>query len=113
GDKVRLEIVSPPVEADQAYVDKLWDAFIGSSHSDDPDLASRAKQIVRDEMGPGSWWPQVHPSPLPFPPIATTQRVWRCTACVAVSSLRLIQGHDPLPSWRTFPLVRAGSTHHR
>jgi len=49
GDRVRLELVPPPAKADPAYVDELWDAFIGSSHSDDPDLAFRAKEIVREE----------------------------------------------------------------
>jgi hypothetical protein len=51
GYRVRLEFVPPPAEADPTYVDELWDAFIGSSHSDDPDLAFRAKEIVREEMG--------------------------------------------------------------
>jgi hypothetical protein len=51
GDWVRLELVPPPAEADPAYVDELWGAFIGSSRSDDPDLAFRAKEIVREEMG--------------------------------------------------------------
>jgi len=51
GDRVRLQLVPPPVEADPERVDELWDAFIGRFPSDDPNLASRAKDIVRDEMG--------------------------------------------------------------
>ena len=57
GDKVRLELVQDSGTAADITKDEVWGAFIGRFESPEPDLASRAKEIVRDEMGTQSEWP--------------------------------------------------------
>jgi hypothetical protein len=50
GDRVQLQLVSPP--SPPADGDPVWDAFIGSAGtSGDPGLSTKAKEIVRAEMG--------------------------------------------------------------
>ncbi|HSV65767.1 MAG TPA: hypothetical protein VLJ59_07665 [Mycobacteriales bacterium] len=52
GDRVRLELVlHPPDQPSSPDGDEFWDAYIGRYDSDEPGLARRAKEIVRDEMG--------------------------------------------------------------
>jgi hypothetical protein len=48
GDRVRLEIVSDPVDIEH---DEVWAGFVGRFESPEPGMARRAKDIVRDEMG--------------------------------------------------------------
>jgi hypothetical protein len=48
---VRLELVRDSGAASDITEDEVWGAFIGRFESPEPDLASRAKEIVRDEMG--------------------------------------------------------------
>lgn len=51
GDRVRLQLVSPP-PSPPVDGDTLWDAFIGSAGtSGDPDLSTKAKEVVRADMG--------------------------------------------------------------
>jgi hypothetical protein len=47
GDRVRLQLVTGR-EGDR---DELWDAFIGSFESDEPNLAERSEDILRAEFG--------------------------------------------------------------
>jgi hypothetical protein len=47
GDRVRLQLVT----GRETDGDELWDAFIGSFESDEPDLAERSEDILRAEFG--------------------------------------------------------------
>jgi hypothetical protein len=47
GDRLRLQRVA----AQRVANDQLWDAFIGSFESDEPDLAERSEEILRAEFG--------------------------------------------------------------
>jgi hypothetical protein len=47
GDRVRLQLVMEPASGS----DELWDAFIGSFESDEPNLAERSEEILRAEFG--------------------------------------------------------------
>jgi hypothetical protein len=51
GDKVRLELVQDSVVTPDILDDEVWGAFIGRFESPVPDLASRAKEIIREVMG--------------------------------------------------------------
>jgi hypothetical protein len=47
GDRVRLQLVRDREPAG----DELWDAFIGSFESAEPDLAEQSEEILRAEFG--------------------------------------------------------------
>jgi hypothetical protein len=51
GDRVRVELVQDSVATPDILDDEVWGAFIGRFESPEPDLASRAKEIIRDVMG--------------------------------------------------------------
>jgi hypothetical protein len=55
GDRVRLELVrgldAGTAETESPPRQSGWDAYVGRFSSSEPDLARRAKEIVRAEMG--------------------------------------------------------------